>query len=164
MKLHPGFGIQIDKCSTEQVAQNLREHDLVLLRGYDFQQTQFKDFINQLGPLVANFYSFSEGSAMEMDKGEKEVGVVRNKTGYLPLGGHMYINSGVGTWHYDEVSKNIPGLYYSAIYGAKTLDVGPNTDFLSLGLEFDRLSDGMKQTLRGLEVINQNRPLRTWTT
>ena len=81
MKLHPGFGIQIDKCSTERVAQNLREHDLVLLRGYDFQQTQFKDFINQLGPLVANFYSFSEGSAMEMDKGEKAADNAKKRAG-----------------------------------------------------------------------------------
>ncbi len=170
MKLHPGFGIQIDKCSFEQITQNLREHDLVLIRGYDFNQTQFKDFITEFGPLVANFYSFSQGSAMEMvanelpNKGEKEVGVIRNKKGYLPLGGHMYINSGIGTWHYDEVSKNIPGLYYGAIYGAKTLEVGANTDFISMRLAFNRLSDGMKQTLRGLEVINQNRPLRTWTT
>ena len=112
MKLHPGFGIQIDKCSTEKITQNLREHDLVLIRGHDFDQTQFKEFIQELGPLVANFYSFSEGSAMESNKGEKEVGVVRNKKGYLPLGGHMYINSGVGSWHYDEVSKNIPGLSF----------------------------------------------------
>jgi len=148
----------------EEMTENLRQHDLVLIRGYDFDQSGFKDFISDMGPLVANFYSFSEGSAMEKDKGEKTVGVVRNKAGYLPLGGHMYINSGIGSWHYDEVSKNIPGLYYSAIYGARSLPVGANTDFLSMRLAFERLSDGMKDMLRGLEVVNQNRPLRTWTT
>jgi taurine dioxygenase len=122
------------------IRQTYNERGVVFFRDQRLDSEQFLALGRSFGPLTMTpMANFVEGYA--------DLQEVRKNEGDAAVNGD--------DWHSDQSHRQHPimGTMYLA---RKVPDVGGDTSFVSMSAAFEALSEGLKQTLRGLRALHTN--------
>ena len=152
-RVAPALGAEIlnvdlrEDVSDETIAQirtALVENSLVLIRNQDITPEQHVAFSRRFGKLEIHVLT------EYLLKGHKEILVLSN----LKKNGKLFGRAGVGNyWHSDLQYMPKPSLG-SILRAYEVPEIGGDTMFANQFLAYDALSDGMKELLGGLQVVN----------
>lgn len=132
---------QLDARTTAELQQAFGEHGVLFFRKQRLSPEALIAFAERFGPVNVNrFFGSLEGYP-------KIAMVVKEP--------HHQRNIG-GCWHTDHSYDAIPALG-SALYAREVPSSGGDTMFSNLSAVFEALSDGLKQTLRGLRARHSSR-------
>lgn len=138
-------GIDLRNKPDAQVVSELRhafaQHGVLFFRDQELTPEQHVAFAELWGPINVNRF-------FKAVDGHPSVAEVLKEP-------HHERNVG-GRWHTDHSYDTAPALG-SALYAKEVPSVGGDTQFLSMGAVFDALSDGLKNTLRGLRARHSSR-------
>lgn len=134
-------GIDINRIGDvefSELAGALANHGIVFIRGQDVTPEQHIAFARRWGNIDVNAYFPANG-------GYPEIAEVRKaETQQTNIG---------GGWHTDHSYDQEPAMG-SILIARETPPTGGDTLFCSMGAAFDSLSDGLKNTLRGLRAVH----------
>jgi taurine dioxygenase len=130
----------LDQSALEQLKAALFEHGVLHVRDQDLSPVQHIEFAKAWGGIDVNNFFPANG-------GYPEIAEVRKaETQKTNIG---------GGWHTDHSFDQIPAM--GSILVARELPpVGGDTLFASMAATYDALSDGLKQTLRGLRAVHSS--------
>jgi taurine dioxygenase len=138
------FGIDLSRPFDAEtyalVRRTFNETGAVFFRDQQLDAEQFAAFARQFGNLTASkIATFIEGSS-EVSAIWKDEGADAN------LGNH---------WHTDQATREFP-VMGTLLCARKVPRSGGDTMFVSMAAAYETLSDGLKETLRGLRAIHSN--------
>jgi taurine dioxygenase len=136
-------GVDLAKLSDETVAeirQAWLEHLVIFFRDQDLTPAQFLTFARRFGEPIE--YPFVKG----LDEQPEIIPVLKLA--------HEQVNFG-GIWHSDTAYLDVPPMA-SMLIAREVPPAGGDTEFASMYLAYERLSDGMKRLLDGLNAINSS--------
>ena len=123
------------------IQQTLADRGVVFFRGQSLTPDQHIALAREFGAINVNrFFAHAEGYP--------EIALVAKEP-------HQTRNIG-GGWHTDHSYDQIPALG-SMLYAREVPPAGGDTLFASMYAAYDALSDGLKQTLRGLRAVHSSR-------
>ena len=114
------------------------ERGVLFVRDQEMTPEQHIAFARRFGPIDVNNYFPANG-------GHPEIAEVRKSEAQTT-------NIG-GGWHTDHSYDAVPAMG-SILLARETPPTGGDTLFASMGAAFDTLSDGLKDTLRGLRAVH----------
>ncbi|WEK43806.1 MAG: TauD/TfdA family dioxygenase [Candidatus Sphingomonas colombiensis] len=114
------------------------DHGILFVRDQQLTPEQHIAFARRWGDIDVNNYFPANG-------GHPEIAEVRkSETQTTNIG---------GGWHTDHTYDQVPAMG-SILLARETPPTGGDTLFASMGAAFDALSEGLKQTLRGLRAVH----------
>ena len=125
----------------EAIRRALSEHGVVFFRDQKLTPEQHVAFAQRFGAINVNrFFKTVDGHPMiaEVRKEPEQTG-----------------NIG-GSWHTDHSYDQAPAMG-SVLYAREVPETGGDTLFASMYAAYDALSDGLKQTLEGLQALHSSR-------
>ncbi len=135
------IGADINELENESFAslnKALADHGVVFIPNQNLSPEQHIAFARRWGDIDVNNYFPANG-------GYPEIAEVRKSE-------NQKTNIG-GGWHTDHSYDPIPAMG-SVLLARETPPTGGDTLFASMGAVFDSLSDGLKNTLRGLRAVH----------
>lgn len=114
------------------------DHGILFVRDQQLTPEQHIAFARRWGDIDVNNYFPANGSYPEIAE------VRKSETQTTNIG---------GGWHTDHTYDQVPAMG-SILLARETPPTGGDTLFASMGAAFDALSDGLKQTLRGLRAVH----------
>ena len=136
-------GVDLAHLSDEVVAeirQAWLEHLVIFFRDQDLTPAQFLAFARRFGEPIE--YPFVKG----LEEQPEIIPVLKLA--------HESVNFG-GIWHSDTAYLDVPPMA-SMLIAREVPDAGGDTEFASMYLAYERLSDGMKRLLEGLLAVNSS--------
>ncbi len=128
----------IDGESFASLSHALADHGVIFIRDQQLTPEQHIAFARRWGDIDVNNYFPANG-------GYPEIAEVRKAE-------NQQTNIG-GGWHTDHSYDPVPAMG-SILVARETPPSGGDTLFASMGAAFDSLSDGLKDTLRGLKAVH----------
>lgn len=138
------LGVDLTSLSDDQFAdirQTYFDHGVIFFRDQTLTPEQHIDFANRWGEININrFFQTVDGYPM--------IAEVRKEP-------NQQKNIG-GGWHTDHSYDLAPAMG-SILYAREVPETGGDTMFASMYLAYEALSDGLKQTLEGLNAVHSSR-------
>jgi len=131
----------LDDCTFKEIRHAFGEYGVIFFRDQDLTPEQHIAFAERWGPININRFFTSVD-------GHPQIAEVRKEP-------EQKVNVG-GGWHTDHSYDQIPALG-SILLAREVPKVGGDTMFASMYGAYDRLSDGLKQTLRSLKAVHSSR-------
>jgi len=131
----------LDSEAVADIRQAFREHGVIFFRDQRLTPEQHIAFAERMGPININRF-------FKTVPGYPQIAEVRKEPA-------QKTNIG-GGWHTDHSYDKIPALG-SILLARETPPRGGDTMFACMGQAYDALSDGMKQTLKGLRAVHSSR-------
>jgi taurine dioxygenase len=117
------------------------ERGVVFFRDQQLDPEQFQAFGRRFGTLTkSKLYPHKVAGYDELQEILKEEGATRNNG---------------GNWHTDQSFRAVP-VMGTALVARRLPSSGGDTIFVSMAAAFDALSEGLKETLRGLRALHTN--------
>lgn len=135
------LGGSLDEDAVVSIRQALNENGVVFFRGQNLTPDQHIAFAERFGAINVNRFFKPSPSHPQIAEVRKEPQQTTN------IG---------GGWHTDHSYDEVPAL--GSILLARELPPrGGDTLFACMGLAYDALSPGLKETLRGLKAVHSSR-------
>ena len=130
----------LDDVQVEEIRAAWAEHGVLFFRDQHLSETQHIEFAERFADIDINkFFTPVEGYP-------KIAQVLKEADQTTNIG---------GGWHTDHSYDHVPAKG-SILLAREVPPTGGDTRFLSVGAAFDALSDGLKETLRGLRAHHSN--------
>ena len=127
---------EIEDCNAEQ-----RQHGVIFFRDQQLSCEDHIDLANRFGTIVVNRFFEYVGEYPQIAMVRKEP---QHETA---VGGH---------WHTDHSYDREPARG-SILYAKEVPSQGGNTNFINMHLVYESLSEGLKETLQGLQAAHSSR-------
>jgi taurine dioxygenase len=135
-----------DDESYARMRRAYNESGVIFLRDQHLDPAQFVAFGARFGPLTkSKLYPWKVAGHDELQEIRKEEGADKN------FGGN---------WHADQSFRAHP-IMGTGLIARKVPAAGGDTAFINMAAAFDGLSDGLKQTVRGLRAVHTDAHLPT---
>ena len=131
----------LDDDALADIRQAFNQHGVIFFRDQRLTPEQHIAFAERFGPININRF-------FKAAPGHPQIAEVRKEP-------EQKTNIG-GGWHTDHSYDQIPALG-SILLAREVPPRGGDTMFASMGLAYEALSDGLKQTLRGLRAVHSSR-------
>jgi taurine dioxygenase len=130
----------LDDATYALIRQTYNERGAVFFRDQDMDAEQFAAFARRFGKLTASkIATFIEGS-------DEVSSIWKDEDAEANLGNH---------WHTDQATREFP-VMGTLLLARKVPRSGGDTMFISMAAAYEALSDGLKETLRGLRAVHSN--------
>lgn len=159
-RLHPLIGAEIvgvdvkrvDEAAFGEIVEAFDEHSVLLFRRQSLSDEQQVLFSRRFGPLETSIRT-----VVSQDRFLPEISNLANvdaEDRLIPRGDKRLIfNAGNQMWHTDSSFKRVPALA-SLLSGREVPPEGGETQFASMRVAYERLSDAVKQLLEGKIAIH----------
>jgi taurine dioxygenase len=137
-------GVDVKRLSNSEwdaVRNAFAEHGVIFFRDQQLTPEQHLDFARRWAPIDINRFFTAVDGYPEIAEVRKE------KTQQKNIGGH---------WHTDHSYDQAPAMG-SLLLARELPEEGGDTLFANMYLAYEALSDGLKQTLRGLRAVHSSR-------
>ena len=131
----------VDDEQMAELRQAFADHEVIFLRDQDITPDQHIAFAERWGPINVNRFFNAVAT-------HPRIAEVRKEPDQL-------VNIG-GGWHTDHSYDQVPALG-SLLYAREVPPVGGDTLFASMSAAYAHLSEGLKETLRGLRAEHSSR-------
>ena len=131
----------ITDAELDAVQQAQNEHGVVFFRDQALDCDGHLEFARRFGDIVQNRF-------FERVPGHEQIAMVRKEPKHKTVVGEC--------WHTDHSYDQEPARG-SILYGREIPSSGGGTWFANMYLAFEALSDGLRQTLEGLEAVHSSR-------
>jgi taurine dioxygenase len=131
----------LDEETFELIRRTYNERGVVFFRDQDINSEQCLAFGRRFGPLTVSTI------AKHLVDGYGDLQLMRKSEGAKVVNG--------GEWHTDQSFRAHPTMG-TVLVARQIPPAGGDTCFASMTAAFDALSDGLKQTLRGLRAVHTN--------
>jgi taurine dioxygenase len=135
------FGVDLSRLDDETfdfIRRTYNERGVIFFRDQELDAEQFLALGRRFGPLTQSKIARLLEGTPDLDLIRKEEDATRN-----------YGNQ----WHTDQAYREVP-VMGTMLLARQVPAAGGDTMFISMAAAFDALSDGLKQTLRGLRAIH----------
>jgi taurine dioxygenase len=122
------------------IRRTYSERGVIFFRDQHVDEEQFLAFGRRFGPLTQSRVAQLLESTDKLDLIRKEEGATRN------YGSH---------WHTDQAPREVP-VMGTMLVCRQAPAFGGDTMFVNMSVAFEALSDGLKQTLRGMRALHSN--------
>jgi alpha-ketoglutarate-dependent 2,4-dichlorophenoxyacetate dioxygenase len=158
--LHSAFGVEIldidvrrvDDGAFGEIRRALDDHSVLLFRGQTITDQEQIAFSQRFGPLEKTIRSIAQ---QQRDLPEiSNLANVDAENRLIPRGDKRNLfNAGNQMWHSDSSFKRVPAMA-SLLSAREVPPEGGETEFASMRLGYERLSEPMKQSLEGKVAIH----------
>ena len=158
--LHPLFGAEIvdvdvrklDQAAFAQVARAFEDYSVLLFRRQTLSDEEQIAFSQRFGPLETTIRTIN--TQVRYRPEISNIANVDADDNLIPAGDTRNLfNAGNQMWHTDSSFKRVPALA-SLLSGREVPPEGGETQFASMRLGYERLSEAMKQLLEGKVAIH----------
>ena len=132
---------ELDAVVVADIRHALQEHGVIFFRDQRLTPEQHVAFAERMGPININRFFKTVPNYPQIAEVRKEPAQSTN------IG---------GGWHTDHSYDQIPALG-SILLACEVPSRGGDTMFACMGQAYDALSDGLKQTLKGLRAVHTSR-------
>jgi taurine dioxygenase len=135
------LGRPLDDETYALVRQAYNERGVIFFRGQSLDAEQFQAFGRRFGALTqSRLYPHKVAGYDDLQEILKEEGADTNNG---------------GQWHTDQSFRQHP-IMGTALVARKVPASGGDTAFINMSAAYDALSDGLKETLRGMRAVHTN--------